>query len=263
MKISLALAQIHIQLGQPQTNLNHAEEMLQTTAGSQLFLLPELWSTGYALPQAAELAEKNRGISDRLQTLSRQNQTWIGGSVLTEANGQVFNTFTLHSPVSAPAGYHKLHLFRLMAEDQFLTGGSRSQIAAIPGCSAGLAICYDLRFPELFRQYALAGAACFLLVAEWPLSRAAHWKTLLRARAIENQAFMIAVNSVGHTGGETFGGGSAVISPWGETIAEAPAGAETLLRAEIDLDEVAHIRSRIPIFQDRRPEIYGDCAPPA
>jgi len=261
MKISIALAQIQIQLSQPAANLAHAEEMLQAAAGCQLFLLPELWSTGYDLANAARLAEQNRAVQTRLAELSRQYQTWIGGSMLAQADEQVFNTFTLDSPLQPPVSYQKLHLFRLMQEHNFLAAGSRPQTVDWLGCTAGLAICYDLRFPELFRHYALAGTACFLLVAEWPLSRIEHWKTLLRARAIENQAFFIAVNSVGTTGGETFGGCSAIINPWGETIAESGSGNEALLETEIDLDEVQQIRKRMPIILDRRPDVYGNCPP--
>ncbi len=260
MKISLALAQIHIQLGQPQINLGHAEEMLQAAADCQLFLLPELWSSGYDLAHAAQHAAENQSLHARLDELSHKTQSWIGGSMLTQTGSQVFNAFSLHSPTHPTLHYNKLHLFRLMAEHRFLSSGDHPQTVVLPACTAGLAICYDLRFPELFRHYALAGAACFLLVSEWPLSRIAHWKTLLRARAIENQAFMIAVNSVGATAGEIFGGCSAIISPWGETIAEANSADETLLQAEIDLDEVQEIRRRIPIFLDRRPDVYGNCS---
>jgi omega-amidase len=118
-----------------------------------------------------------------------------------------------------------------------------------------MTICYDLRFPELFRRYALAGARLILVPAEWPHPRRAHWQTLLRARAIENQCFVAACNRVGITGNSTFFGASAVIDPWGEALVE---GGETelILTATIDLSLVDTVRKRIPVFEDRRPELY-------
>jgi predicted amidohydrolase len=120
----------------------------------------------------------------------------------------------------------------------------------------GLTICYDLRFPELFRRYALAGAKLIFVPAEWPHPRLMHWQTLLRARAIENQLFVVACNRVGVVGKTHFCGHSAVIDPWGETIVEGDES-EMLLTAEIDLGLVDDVRQRIPIFADRRPEIYA------
>ena len=113
----------------------------------------------------------------------------------------------------------------------------------------------DLRFTELFRKYALGGARLVILPAEWPGRRAAHWKILLRARAIENQMFVLGVNRVGESKGEWFGGGSAVIDPWGEAVVEGGEG-PTLLHAEIEMGLVDEVRKRIPVFEDRRPDIY-------
>ena len=122
------------------------------------------------------------------------------------------------------------------------------------GC-AGLAICYDLRFPELFRRYALEGARLMILPAAWPHPRRMHWRTLLRSRAIENQCFVAACNRVGTADDVSFFGSSAVIDPWGETLIEG-GETEALLTVRIDLDTVEATRAKIPIFADRRPELY-------
>ncbi len=134
--------------------------------------------------------------------------------------------------------------------------GERATLAKLPWGTAGLAICYDLRFPELFRGYALAGARLILLPAEWPHPRLAHWRTLLRARAIENQYFVAACNRVGaDPNGTRFFGHSTLIDPWGEAIAEA--GEEPcLLTATLDLAQVEEIRRKIPVFEDRRTDLY-------
>ena len=158
------------------------------------------------------------------------------------------------------AVYRKMHLFRLMAEEQYLTAGSRPGLIPTPwGCPAGVAICYDLRFPELLRQYALQGARLLFLPAEWPHPRLTHWQTLLRARAIENQMFVVGCNRVGSSKGSTFCGHSAVVDPWGELVIE---GDERpgLLTATIDTALADEVRARIPVFADRRPELYAPAA---
>ncbi len=260
MPLTLSLAQVHVQLGQPRANYAVAEESIREAAGrnSVLILFPELWSTGYDLPHGAQHSQANAEILQRFSRLARQYHIWIGGSLL-EAEGQkVFNTFYVVSPETGEviAQYRKIHLFHLMDEHQWLHAGDRPCLAPVAGVPTGLAICYDLRFPELFRRYALDGARLILLPAEWPLSRIAHWDVLLQARAIENQLFVAAVNNVGESGGETFGGHSALISPWGEFLLHGDSRQEALLTATIDLDQVDQIRQRIPVFSDRRPDVY-------
>jgi omega-amidase len=171
--------------------------------------------------------------------------------------GRAYNAFALYDAAgSLLATYRKVHLFRLMDDEKWLAPGDRVELVETDWGLTGLGICYDLRFPELFRAYALRGARLVLLPAEWPSRRAAHWHTLLRARAIENQMFVAACNRVGESKGEHFGGGSAIIDPWGEAVIEA-GSAETLLTAEIDLAQADAVRQRIPVFEDRRPDVYN------
>lgn len=257
-KIRVSLAQIQIQLGQPQANLAKARAMWASAQPTQLFLLPELWPSGYDLVRGTDLARQTPTILAELGQLSAASGTYAGGSLLELVDGQVFNSFYLTAARTAPVVYSKLHLFGLMDEDRYLAAGDTPCLANLPWGRAGLAICYDLRFPELFRIYSLSGAAMILLVAEWPQRRIEHFRVLLRARAIENQVYVLAVNCVGKTGNEIFGGCSAVIDPWGEVIAEASGSEEELLSAEIDLQKVAVVRRNMPILRDRRPDIYGD-----
>jgi predicted amidohydrolase len=151
--------------------------------------------------------------------------------------------------------YRKLHLFRLMNEDQWLQPGSAPLALDLPWGNTGIAICYDLRFPELFRRYAVDGAKLIVLSAEWPLERIEHWRALLRARAIENQCYIVACNSAGETGETVFGGHSMIVDPWGKVVIEG-GEAPMLLTAEIELDLVDEVRKRIPVFDDRRTDIY-------
>lgn len=260
MNLTISLAQIHIRLGLPGENLLAARELIAQAAGlgSRLILLPELWTTGYDLPNSRRLAQENRLLLPEIARLANQYSISIGGSLLLEENERVYNSFLLFSPgIDQPFIYHKIHLFRPMEEDRFLAPGNQPGTVDIGWGQAGLAVCYDLRFPELFRRYAVAGASLLFIVAEWPLQRISHWQVLLRARAIENQCFVLAVNCVGETGGTVFGGRSAVVTPWGETQVEGTQTGSHLLSASLDLELINQARKAIPVFDDRRPDIYG------
>jgi predicted amidohydrolase len=142
-----------------------------------------------------------------------------------------------------------------MKEDLYLQPGSSPLVMDLPWGKTAMAICYDLRFPELFRRYALEGAQMVILPAEWPAERIEHWRTLVQARAIENQYYIVATNTCGEIGGTVFGGHSMLVDPWGKVLIEA--GDEPgLFTVEIELERVEQIRQRIPVFEDRRPELY-------
>ncbi len=259
MKISLA--QMDVALGQPQANLETVRLMAAEAArrGSQLLLLPELWSTGYDLENAAShAAEVHEGIFAQVREIAMHHGLHVLGSCLSRLGPQRFgNTAVWFSPQGTVVGhYSKIHLFRLMQEEQYLTAGEQLALVDSPWGKVGLAICYDLRFPEMFRTYALGGARLILLPSEWPHPRLAHWQTLLRARAIENQFYVVACNRVGRSKETDFFGHSCIIDPWGQTVLEA--GEEAmLLTCEIDLLRVDEVRRRIPVFEDRREELYG------
>lgn len=263
-QLTLSLAQMPVVVGDPVSNLATAQEVAAEAArrGSDLLLLPELWGSGYDLARAAEHATTtDAGLFAEMAALARTHGMWVGGSLLgyegAAPTGRPRNLFALFAPDGTLAyQYAKLHLFRLMEEERWLDPGEQPTLAKLPWGTAGLAICYDLRFPELFRGYALAGARLMLLPAEWPHPRLAHWQTLLRARAIENQCFVAACNRVGgDPNGTRFFGHSTLLDPWGETIAEAGEEA-TLLTAELALEQVDEVRTRIPVFEDRRTDVY-------
>jgi omega-amidase len=260
MNLTISLAQMHIEFGQVRKNFDRVRKMTGAAAraGSQVILLPELWSSGYDLSRSNELAGQNQELLPEIAQLASDCSITIAGSLLIGRDEKVFNTFLFFSPgQSEPVVYEKAHLFRLMDEGQYLAPGSSLRTLDAPWGRTGLAICYDLRFPEMFRSYAINGASLVFISAEWPLRRIRHWQVLLRARAVENQCFVAAVNSVKETGGTVFGGRSAVISPWGEAIVECGSGAAGLVTAVLDLSEVDAARQAIPVLQDRRPDLYG------
>jgi omega-amidase len=258
-KLSISLAQMHIALGDVGRNFRRMQDWAEEAArrGSHLVVFPELWSTGYALEQSKELASPlNGGMFHQVTTVATQNKIAIVGSILEKRGLEVTNS----APFCAPNGrvmgvYRKLHLFRLFDEDQWLTQGTSPLIVDLPWGDTALAICYDLRFPELFRRYAVDGAKLIVIPAEWPMARLEHWRALLVARAIENQCFIVAANAAGVTGDTTFAGHSMIVDPWGKIVIEG-GDDPMLLTAEIDLDLVDEVRQQIPVFEDRRTDIY-------
>jgi len=259
-KLSISLGQMRIQLGQTKANFATAAQLMaeSAAAGAELLVLPELWSTGYDLAHARHHADcLGTGMFAQVAEGARRHSLAIYGSLLEQQGDDVLNCASYHDARGELcAVYRKLHLFRLFDEHKWLAQGQGLASASRPWGSAGLSICYDLRFPEVFRQYAVEqGVQLLLICAEWPHARIAHWRALLHARAIENQCFVVAVNACGDTGGTTFGGHSMIVDPWGQTVLEAGTE-EALLIAEIDLAAVAQVRQQIPVFADRRPDVY-------
>lgn len=259
-KLRISLGQMRIKLARVEDNLEKAERMIAGAAAdeSQLILLPELWSTGYDLENAGDYADDlGAGMFAQISQLARENRMAVFGSILERRGDQYLNCAAYYDAEGGLAGvYRKIHLFRLFDEHLWLGEGDAPATMDLPWGAAGLSICYDLRFPELFRRYAVEhGAKLILICAEWPLVRVEHWRTLLIARAIENQCYVAATNSCGDTGGAVFAGHSMIVDPWGKVLVEAGED-EALLTAEIDLDEVDRVRSAIPVFEDRRPDAY-------
>ncbi|MCP4420191.1 MAG: carbon-nitrogen family hydrolase [Chloroflexi bacterium] len=251
---------MNVKLGDPAANWHTVQEMTAEAKrrGSDLVVFPELWSTGYDLENAASYAtHTDAGIFAQVAALAKKHGIAILGSCLSLlGEGKFGNTAVYFDENGRFLGtYSKLHLFRLMQEEQYLTAGPEPTLLETAWGKAGLTICYDLRFPELFRRYALAGAQVVFVPAEWPHPRLAHWRTLLRARAIENQMYVVACNRVGSSNGTDFFGHSCMVDPWGEMVVEAGED-EMLVTAVVDIDKVAEVRAKIPVFEDRRPDVY-------
>ncbi len=248
------------EFGNVEANFERAAQWIAQAAanGSDIVLLPELWASGYDLPNWKKYAAPlDEGIFSKLSTLAQKHQIAISGSLLESKDNKAFNTFVLFGADGERLGvYRKIHLFRLLEEEKYLAAGDSAQIVDAPWGKTGLTICYDLRFPEIFRSYALDEAKLVLVAAEWPDTRIEHWRKLLVARAIENQCFVAAVNKVGESQGVQLGGRSALIDPWGAPLVEG-GQSETLLTAEINFKEVDKARRFIPVFKDRREDIYG------
>jgi omega-amidase len=265
VKLTLSIAQMKVARGQPDENLRKAEPWVAEAArrDSQLICFPEMWTTGFDWAANKRIAGEQARTIERVAALAKRYGLWINGSMLAlNARGQVANTSILFNAKGEQvAVYRKTHLFTLMHEEKHMEPGESLALTDAPWGRTALSICYDIRFPELFRTYALKGAELVLSPMAFPHPRLAHWKVLVRARAIENQMFMVGVNQVGSEdfgaeGAVTYFGTSCIIDPWGETVLEASEDREELLTATLDLAKVAETRAKMTVLRDRRPELY-------
>ena len=255
--IQAAAIQFNVTQGDVDANLDYVREALRRTAaqGAQLVVLPEMWSSGFAYRDLNELARRTAGIVEELLTLSRELKLVVVGSMPEPHGEKVFNTIYVADNGTLAGIYRKLHLFSLLGEDRAFDSGDSWLLANTSVGPVGVIICYDLRFPELSRRLALEGACVICVPAQWPKPRQEHWRTLLRARAIENQLYMVACNACGPIGKLDFFGMSMIIDPKGELLAEA-GEAEVEISARLDMRQMADWRAQIPCFNDRRPELY-------
>jgi len=222
--------------------------------GARLAILPEMFSTGFSM-SADRIAQPPGGPSETfLRGQARELGLWILASVPEAGEPAPRNMALLVSPEGGVTRYAKIHPFSYAGEDRVYAAGDRVVTAEIEGVRVTPFVCYDLRFPEPFRT-AAAETDLFAVVANWPDQRREHWRTLLRARAIENQAYVAGVNRAGDGNGLHYAGDSAAIAPLGETLAEAD-DREQVLFADVDPEVVKKLRARFPALEDRRPEAY-------
>ena len=226
--------------------------------GVDWLILPELFSSSYDLENAARWGAINKAeVLPELSRLAGDHRLHIAGSLMLPLpSGGIGNTLVWIDDTGRKAGcYTKLHRFRPMNEDRYLTPGDTPALVATPFGKVGLSICYDLRFPELYRHYQAQGARFAILPSQWPNPRLKHFRTLTIARAIENQMVMLAVNRVGAEDGNTFPGHSMVVDPWGEIICDAR-DEEILLTCMFDPAEITKVRKDFPVVDDIRHEMW-------
>jgi predicted amidohydrolase len=236
------------------------ERMLSLVAAesdADLVVLPELWPNGgftYLLWESTAETLAGRLVERLIDSARTASVVLHGGSFIERHDdGSLTNTaVVIDRDGSLRAVYRKIHLFGFTdGEPKYLVGGDEIVVADTSVGRLGLATCYDLRFPEMFRQLTDDESDVFVVPAAWPAPRIAHWSVLARARAIENQLPLIAVNTAGTHGGVTMGGASLVVDALGATLAEAGDG-EQVIRAEIDLTHTRDWRERFPALGDRR-----------
>ena len=221
--------------------------------GAGLIVLTEMFGPGFSL-SADRISEPPGGPTEQfLVDRAASNGVWIGGSIPTRDRDDAHpvNRLLLVGPDGTRHHYDKLHPFTFADEHEHYRAGDEPVTVDIGGLRVSLFVCYDLRFANAFWERA-TGTDVYLVVANWPASRRYHWRTLLRARAIENQAYVVGVNRVGEAEGLTYAGDTVIVDPLGEPVAEATEGAEVVVVADVDPARVAEVRAAFPFLPDRR-----------
>jgi len=254
--------QFEIFFGDVDKNIQKVENKFEKSDLSDVdtVVLPEMWTTGYDLERIDKIAaDELEPVKSRIQTLAKRYAVNIvAGSIANKKDNEVKNTaFVINKQGEFIYEYSKMHLVPMLNEPKFLVGGnSKANVFELDGEKAGVLICYDLRFPEVFRDLALEGAKIIFVVAEWPIERMEHWVTLLKARAIENQCYMVSSNVVGtQPTGTTFAGNSIIIDPFGNAISRAGEEEEDI-DASLNIEYINKTRQDIPIFESRRKDLY-------
>ena len=254
--LTVSLIQMTVRKSAPRTNWTTMQQYTAEAAqrGAEVAVFPELWDAGTAYEQGKEIASSlSGGLFAQVVALARQHNLYLLGSMYEKRGTGVYNTLPIIAPRQGVMGaYRKMHLFSLMNEDKWLLPGEAPLAIDMPWGRTGFAICYDLRFPELFRRYVADRVQLVIMPMAWPHPRLEHYRTLLRARAIENQCYMIAVNRVGtDDDGTHFFGHSCVINPWGDIVVEA-GETDAHLTVTIDLDLVGQVRRALPALEHIR-----------
>lgn len=251
--MKIAVCQLEIKLEKKEINIERAIAFIKEAAenNAELILFPEMSFTGFSM-RTAVTGEEKRETVEAMKQIAKDNNIAIGfGWVKNLADSE--NHYTIVNNEGCEiADYAKIHPFSFAKEDQYFKAGEKPCAFALNEINFGLAICYDLRFPELF-QYLSKTAGVLLIPANWPARRKEHWMTLLKARAIENQCYVIGINCVGKQGFAMYEGDSLVLNPNGDIINHLENEAMVYVDIENDVDEY---RNKFPTKDDRRPDLY-------
>jgi len=257
--LTLHLIQWRIIPGNVEGNLDRAEELIGSASPGKgdLVLLPELFPSGFYYTDLGKVADRYEDVVRWMGVIGARYEVAVAGSVPTQRPEGVANTMVLVDKVGeVVASYDKVHLFFVADEDLHFTPGKRTEVVHWEGLDVGLAICFDLRFPEMTRKLCDDGARIVLVSAQWPRVRVDHFRDFTRVRAMENQVYIASCNSCGDDGkGLVLGGGSTVVGPSGE-VKGVLGDEEGVLTVNIDLDEVERIRESFPVLTVRQKDIF-------
>lgn len=256
--------QMNVVRKQVEHNYKNAEMWIREAAGlgAEVVVLPEMWNIGYLTEELEDYlpdVEGNRTKGFLSHLAKELNVNIVGGSVATKKGSDFFNTsYVVNREGKIIAEYDKAHLFSYVGEEKKYHQGDKCVTFQLDGINCGIILCYDLRFPEWSRKQALEGTQVLFVPAEWPLARVDHWRILNRARAIENQMYIVCINGCGEIDSKQhYAGNSMIIHPLGTLLADAGEHArETMIYSNIDLLDVEKVRKRMMILNDRREELY-------
>ncbi len=242
----------------PEKTLEKAEGFIAhaSICGAQLICFPEQFATGWDPLSGKNIQDLHGNIVTRLQKCAKANRIAVIGSLREASSPFPKNTsFVIGNDGLILSTYSKIHLFSPAKEDEHFIPGTEIGIFHLGSLTCGIAICYDLRFPSLFRIYARKGVKAVFVPAAWPASRIRHWELFIQARAAENQMYVIGVNTTGTTPVDRYSGSSVAVDPHGTIISRANE-AEQLLFVDLDPAEVTAARSALPVEKDRKDDLY-------
>lgn len=247
--MNIVVLQRDIVWAQPAENCRHCMEAIERNPGADLYVLPEMFSTGFCTNPEGVAETMDSDTLKWMKDTAAKNDAAVAGSVAVTDGERYFNRFYFVKPDGTVAHYDKKHLFTYGGEHHRFTAGEERVVVEWRGVRILLEVCYDLRFPVWARNR--GDYDMILYVASWPTPRVAAWSALLVARAIENQCYVAGVNRVGTDPACEYCGGTVVIDPYGKTIAECPMGEESEVSAVIDMDALAAFRQKFPVLEDR------------
>lgn len=259
-KINVSCIQMNAKIGDKKANFAKVEMLIDRDAkGADIIVLPEVWTCGWSPKIFQESAEnlKNSETIEFLSRIAKKHNSWIiGGSFITEQNGHFYNTCpVLNRKGGLVAVYSKNHLFSYYGcdEGKFVEAGKSPVMVNIEGIKAGLTICYDIRFPEIYRAYRKAGADLLVNCASWGLKKPIPWECMTRSRAVENQTYMIALTQSGYIENDEWNiGHSRIIDYKGETISEIKDQNEGAMSAVLDFAPMYDFRDKCTCMNDIR-----------
>lgn len=247
--MKVTLLQTDVKWADPEANMRRTEQLLDETTGSDIYVLPEMWATGFATTPM-EVPTGDEPVKWMRQMAVSHHCALSGSLALKTADGTYRNRHFFATPTQLHY-YDKHHLFTYGHEDRYFTPGDRHVIVEYQGVRILLLTCYDLRFP-VWSRYGLAGEYdLIIIVANWPDSRQQQWRVLTRARAIENQCYVVGVNRVGDDSFCHYIGESLVCDLRGNTVAECESGREDTLTVLLDFEKQASSRNRFRVLDDR------------
>ena len=252
--MKVTILQIDIEWGNPTANIKRVESLLAQVPSSDLYVLPEMWSTGFAT-EPIDIAE-NESDSISLQWMintARKKKCALCGSLAIKTSLGVYrNRHYFYDGKNDNLDYYdKHHLFRYGHEDKYYQSGEKHTIVSYNGYKILLLTCYDLRFPVWSRYSDHLKYDIIICVANWPDSRQNAWQILTRARAIENQSYLIGCNRVGDDHYSHYQGSSVIVSPYGKTLAFCPSDRESFVTYQLDLEELNRLRNKFRVLEDR------------
>ena len=249
--MKIVILQTDIVWANPSANIEKADEIINRYEGVDIFVLPEMFSTGFCTKPEGIAEKSDSGTLEWMKQTAQRKKCAIAGSIALEEKGQYYNRFYFVHPGGTVEWYDKKHLFTYGGEHKHFTAGTRRVIVNYKDVRILLQICYDLRFPVWSRNRNDYDIAFY--VASWPTPRVEAWKLLLKARAIENQCYVVGVNRVGKDPNCDYIGGSAVIDPYGKIIEACEDGKACEAVVEIDMSELEAFRKKFPVLNDADP----------